>query len=545
MLRALAGLAESPGAGAVLTQKMLADAGIAAMRGVPASETPALVPPSFALSAELSRGASADAGAAAALGPASAGFPFECARDFHTAFATGATTPVEVAERALAWTRESDALTPAMRVFIAQRADDVMAQAEASQHRWSRGEPIGPFDGVPIAVKDELDQAGYPTTVGTRFLGRDVATADATAVARLRAAGAVLLGKANMHEIGLGVTGLNPHHGAARNPYHPDRATGGSSSGPAAAVAMGLGPVALGADGGGSIRIPASLCGLVGLKPTYGRVSEHGAAPLCWSVAHIGPIGGCIADVAAAYALIAGPDPLDPHTQGQPAVHLEGLGSGDLKGLRIGVYAPWFEHAEQAVVASCQRALDALLARGAERVDVVVPELGLLRAVHLVTIVGEMAGAHMTAYDAHRKEYGADTRLNLALGRKLTAADYVHAQRHRVRLAGHFERILREVDVLVTPTTGRTAPVLASDAIGSGEANLEMTDQIMRFAPAANLTGLPALSVPCGYDGSGLPIGIQLLGRAFDEARLLQVGRALEESTPRMAPRVHRRLLVS
>jgi Asp-tRNA(Asn)/Glu-tRNA(Gln) amidotransferase A subunit family amidase len=227
-----------------------------------------------------------------------------------------------VAERALA--AIADSQQNGLSIFVAWEQADLLAQATASAQRLREGRPLSPLDGVPVAVKDELDLRGFGTSVGTRFLGKQPAAEDSTAVARLRAAGALLLGKVNMHEIGIGVTGQNPHHGTVRNPYDPQRHTGGSSSGSAAAVAAGFCPIAIGADGGGSIRIPASLCGVVGLKPTYGRVSETGAAPLDWSVAHIGPLGATARDVALGYAAIAGLTG-DPNTLHQPALTLEAL----------------------------------------------------------------------------------------------------------------------------------------------------------------------------------------------------------------------------
>ncbi|MDP6944677.1 MAG: amidase, partial [Myxococcota bacterium] len=295
-------------------------------------------------------------------GPAAEGFQFTTVADYALAYRQGDATPLDVAQRVLDATRASEASDPAMRLFIAQDNDDVLAQARAATERHKRGVPISGFDGVPVAVKDEVDMTPYPTTVGTRFLGRLTASNDATVVSRLRKAGAVLIGKANMHELGLGVTGINPHHGAARNPYDPSRVTGGSSSGSAATVAAGLCPVAIGADGGGSIRIPASLCGVVGLKPTFGRISEHGAAPLCWSVAHLGPIAATARDAAAAYALMAGPDPADPHTARQPAVHLQGFDRESLEGVHLGIYRPWFEHADAAVVTACKEGVRRLQA---------------------------------------------------------------------------------------------------------------------------------------------------------------------------------------
>ena len=549
LLRFLTAIIESPLTGKLLSKKLLTDAGIIALRSVPAAEALGVntdfpgVPGPDALSGS---GPELDASVFDTEWPAVGGdFQFETADDFRRAYRDGRTTPVEVARRVLAWTAATEAMDPRMRVFIAQDEPDVMALAEASAKRWADGAPLTALDGVPVAIKDELDQRGYPTTVGTRFLGTSPATQDATPVARLRAAGAVLIGKTNMHEIGMGVTGLNPHHGACRNPYDPAHATGGSSSGPAAAVAAGLCPVAIGADGGGSIRIPAALCGIVGLKPTFGRVSEHGAAPLCWSVAHVGPMAATVRDTALGYALVAGPDPADPNTLRQPAPNLLGFGDTDLSGVTIGLYPEWFEHATPDVVAACRAAVAALEAAGATVREVDIPELGLLRAAHLVTIVSEMASAHAKYLPTHRKDYGLDTRLNMALARALKATDYVHAQRLRRRLCGHFDSVLEDVDVLVTPATARTAPALPADALQSGESNLEVTEQIMRFSAPANLTGLPGLSVPAGYDAAGLPIGLQIMGRHWDEALLLRLGLVVEQAVNRRAPKVHRRLLAA
>lgn len=550
LLRTFVTLVESGATSALLSGKLFRDAGFEALRNLPADEPLDPRHPVFHCfprhegdpQADAQR---RDAAALAARLPAAPteGFAFETVADFVAAYRSKHTDPLAVAERALAMVAETEQQEPAMRIFIAQHRDEVLGQAEASAARWQAGAPMGPLDGVPVAIKDEVDMAGYPTTVGTRFLGVEPASADAETVARLRAAGALLLGKANMHEIGLGVTGLNPHHGAARNPYDPARATGGSSSGPAAAVASGLCPLALGADGGGSIRIPASLCGLVGLKPTYGRVSEHGAAPLCWSVAHLGPIGATVRDVALGYAVLAGPDPKDATSLLQPAADFSGLERRDLGGLRLGFYPAWLESAEPVVVERTRTLLRALEHAGAELREVEIPELGVLRTVHFVTIISEMATAHAQHYREHRRDYGLDTRLNLALARKLAAFDYLHAQRHRARLCRHFARVLAEVDAIVTPTTGRTAPELPVDALQTGESNLALTEQIMRFAPAANLTGLPAITVPSGYDEQGLPIGLHVIGRAWQENVLLRIAAAAEQQLVRQAPRVHLRYL--
>lgn len=545
LLKLLNTLMATPGVRTLLTHKLLGDAGILSMRQQECNEPMPAQHPVFDAASKAPQGPECDFAnlVSSAENRTSDAFRFLSVSDYERAYREKSTTPEEVAERLIAFTRETEAASPALRVFIAQNESDIRNQARESAERWRRGAPRSVFDGVPVPVKDELDQAGYPTTVGTKFLGKQNAAEDSTVVARLRNAGALLVGKTNMHEIGMGVTGLNPNHGSARNPYDTTRATGGSSSGSAAAVAAGFGPFAVGADGGGSIRIPASLCGLVGLKATYGRVSEFGAAPLCWSVAHVGPLAASARDAALGYALMAGPDPRDPNTLHQPAAHLNGFESESLKGVRIGVYKPWFEDAAPEVVASCRSLVDAYVSHGAQIVEVEIPEIGLMRTVHLVTIVSEMASSHLSLFEKHASEYGLDTRLNLALARQFRAFDYIQAQRLRVRLQRHFDEALTKCDVLVTPTTGCTAPTLAVDALETGESNLPLFYEIMRFAPAANLTGYPAISVPAGYDAAGLPIGLQAMGRPWEEHLLLQLAQVGEPFVKRTRPQVFCSLL--
>lgn len=542
LLRLLARLVESPLTGALLGGKILSDAGVTAVRDLATDELLQLSPelPS-ARGAELEihglpEEISLEHGVPSQT-PAE-GFQFASAERYRASYMTGETDPREVVERFLRTVEEWDGREPAMRIFISQDPDDLRRQGEASAKRWASGTPLSPLDGVPVAVKDEMDQRGYGTTLGTSFLGADTVEEDAEPVRRLREAGALLVGKANMHEIGIGVSGLNPHHGTARNPYNPAHWTGGSSSGSGAAVGSNLCPIALGADGGGSIRIPAALCGVVGLKPTWGRVSERGVPGLCWSVGHAGPLGATVGDIALAYAAIAGVDPRDPRTIHQPPPTLDGLTDGDLDGLRVGVFRPWFEDADPQIVAACDAALETLVASGARVVDVSIPELALLRSVHVVTILAEMAASQLIQLERNPGVYGAETRLNLALARRLRADDYVHVQRHRVRLTAHFTRALSQVDVLATPTTGCTAPVVRGDSLKTGESDLITSDQVMRFAPAANVTGLPTLSVPVGCDKSGLPMGLQLMGRPWEEAKLLRMGRVVEANTVRPPPAV-------
>ncbi|MBU0703876.1 MAG: amidase, partial [Chloroflexi bacterium] len=275
-LRLFVALLESPLRG-LLIPSLLDSAGISRLREQRIDEPPVMCPLRITGEPVSQAGSVPQAewpGPPARPGP---GFRFATAHDYARAYREGKTTPDQVARKVLAAIEASNSADPPLRAIIAVEREDVLKQAAAATKRIQEGRALSIFDGVPVAVKDEVDMAPYPTTVGTAFLGKSPAAEDSTVVARMRAAGALLIGKANMHEIGIGVTGLNPHHGTTRNPYNPAHYSGGSSSGPGAAVASGFCPVAIGADGGGSIRIPSSFCGLVGLKPTFGRVSEFGA----------------------------------------------------------------------------------------------------------------------------------------------------------------------------------------------------------------------------------------------------------------------------
>ncbi|WP_457638505.1 amidase [Oceanithermus sp.] len=545
-LRAFAAALDGRITGPGLVKKLMADAGVprlAELKDLPAPLflplAPAPEPAPAAgekkqrltsrLVAIFRREPSSTAPSTPPAGPA----PFRNSADFAAAYKSGRLSPEEVAERFLAAYAR---FNPQIRAFIAVNPDDVRAQAAASAMRWRRGEPLGPLDGVPVAVKDEFDVAGYPTTVGTAFL-KDVAGEDATAVARLRAAGALIVGKANMHELGANPTGHNPHHGHARNPYDPARDTGGSSSGPAAAVASGLVPLALGADAGGSIRVPAALTGVYGLKATFGGVSEYGAYPVCWSVAHVGPLGASAYDVALAHRLIAGPDPKDPHTASAPVPEEPNWGREDLAGLKVGVWPTWFDHAEDEVVAAARAALARLEAAGAEVVEFELPGLDDARIAHAVTVLVEM-GRSFQRTQEHWRALAPATRINLKIGQSAAGADYVAAQQVRALMVAALDEVLQRVDLIATPTTAVPAPLIPKAAETDGISDLGTVTKLMRFIFLTNLTGHPSLSLPAGYTEAGLPVGLQLISRAWGERTLLEAAWALERTTERRRPRV-------
>jgi Asp-tRNA(Asn)/Glu-tRNA(Gln) amidotransferase A subunit family amidase len=297
--------------------------------------------------------------------------------------------------------------------------------------------------------------------------------------------------------------------------------------------------VALGADGGGSIRIPAALCGLVGLKSTFGRISEYGAAPLCWTVAHLGPLAGSAADAALMYAVIAGADSQDPNTQYQPAPSLADFGNMDLRGLKLGVYREWFNHATPEIVAVCEAMLKNFVSMGAEVREIEIPDLDLTRVAHVITILGEMATAMQPFYEKHRRDFGLDVRVNLAIGRAFNSRDYVQAQQMRTRAMRNFANVLADVDVIVSPATAVTAPLIPADAVADGESDLSVVTELMRYVFPGNLTGLPAISFPVGYDSKGLPIGMQMMGRAWNEHTLLRLANAAETATEKKKPQAY------
>jgi Asp-tRNA(Asn)/Glu-tRNA(Gln) amidotransferase A subunit family amidase len=470
--------------------------------------------------------------------------PFASISDYARAYRAGSTSPEEVATAVLAAIADADDDPRPLRAFRAIDRDDIMAQAQAAAERFRGGNPLSFLDGVPVAVKDEVDQVPYGTTVGTKFLGQEPAAVDSTVVTRLRAAGALLIGKTNMHEIGINPDGFNGHYGIVRNPYRLSCHAGGSSNGSAVAVTAGFCPVAIGADGGGSIRIPAALNGMIGLKATFGRISELGAAPLTWTMGHLGPIGATVTDVALVYALIAGPDKLDPNTQHQPPVSLQDWNKTDLKGLTLGIYWPWFEHAAEPIVKSCREMAERLAEMGATIREIDIPELDEMRVAQVITILAEMA-SNMERYSDHWPELSPPTRVNLTLGKATTSFDYLQAQRVRTRAIATFRRVFSEVDVVLTPATAVTAPTVPDNCENDGWSDLSSVTELMRFAFPGNLTGLPAIAFPTGYDSQGLPIGMQAMGRPWEEHVLIRVAYAAEQVLTRRRPPVFYDILPS
>ncbi|XP_023554664.1 fatty acid amide hydrolase [Cucurbita pepo subsp. pepo] len=458
-------------------------------------------------------------------------------RDYAHAYRSRHTTPSMVAEHIISIIQEFNHRKPAAPLLISFDPEEVMKQAAASTQRFEEGNPLSILDGIFIAIKDDIDCYPHPTKGASTWMHevRSVEK-DADSVSRLRRCGVIFVGKANMHELGMGTTGNNPNYGTTRNPHAPDRYTGGSSSGPAAIVASGICSAALGTDGGGSVRIPSSLCGVVGLKTTYGRTSIKGSLCDSGTVEIIGPIASSVEDIMLVYAAILGSTPEDKISLKPAPPCLPILSSHDnlniLGSLRLGKYSPWFNDVFSTDISEKSEDILELLMKthGCETVEVVVPELLEMRTAHLVSIGSEfLASMNPDCEDGKGKRLTYDSRTSSALFRSFTASDYVAAQCLRRRIMHHHMEIFKKVDVIVTPTTGMTAPLIPPSAHKYGETDMPVTGYLMRFIIAANLIGLPAISVPIGYDKQGLPIGLQLIGRPWGEATILRLASAIEE----------------
>ncbi|KAL9321336.1 hypothetical protein ACSQ67_013175 [Phaseolus vulgaris] len=466
-----------------------------------------------------------------------ASFRYWKIRDYAYAYRSRKVTPSLVAEHIISIIEKNGGNKPPTPLLISFVAEEVRKQAAASTQRFEAGNPLSILDGIFIAIKDDVDCYPYPSNGGSTWM-HEVRTVkkDAVCVSRLRSCGVIFVGKANMHEVGMGTTGNNPHYGTARNPHALDRYTGGSSSGSAAIVASGICSAALGTDGGGSVRIPSSLCGVVGLKTTYGRTSMEGSLCESGTVEIIGPIASSVEDVMLVYAAMLGASPANRISLRPSPPCLPTLSSNDhsnaLGSLRIGKYTPWFNDVDSTEISDkCEDALNLLLKEhGCEMIEIVIPELFEMQTAHVVSIGSEtLCSLNPDCEDGKNVKLAYDTRTSFALFRAFTAADYVAAQCLRRRNMYYHMEIFKKVDVIVTPTTGMTAPRIPPSALKSGETDMHTAANLMQFIVAGNLLGLPAISVPVGYDKEGLPIGLQIMGGPWAEATILRVASEVEK----------------
>ncbi len=428
----------------------------------------------------------------------------------------GAHTVRSLTEAALARAEE---IAP-LHAFITLQPDQALSRADALDDAapWARG----PLWGIPVVLKDNVAQAGVANRAGSHVLPDVPETADAPVAARLTAAGAVVIGRTNMHELAWGGTTDNPHHGACRNPWDPARNSAGSSGGTASAVAAGVAPLGIGTDTGGSVRLPCAVTNLTGLRPTIGRVPTAGVVPLCWTLDTVGPMGRSARDARAMFDVIADPaPPPDP-----------GTAPTALRGLRVGVLADYTFAVLQPGVAAATTALLATLAEhGAEVAEVALPDLDLMTDALIVVDAAEPSAIHATHVREHPERLGADVRAQLLAGFGFSAVDYLQAQRFRTHLAQHLARVWDAVDVLVMPTLPFTAPRVGERTVLLNGTKTDNLRANVRFTALPSLTGTPALSLPGGFDDDGLPIGMQLVAPSGRDSWLLDVGAAIQDVT--------------
>jgi len=431
-------------------------------------------------------------------------------------------SPVELTTAFLERIEEVDGR---LKSYVTLLADSAMEQARAAEAEVQRGEYRGPLHGIPIALKDLYDTAGVRTTAQSRVMEHRVPSHTSTAGERLSEAGAVLLGKLAMHEFALGGPETSLFE-QARNPWNLEYVTGGSSSGSGAAVAAGLCMGSLGSDTGGSIRGPASFCGIVGLKPTYGRVSRYGVVPLSWSLDHCGPMTWNVEDAAIMLQAIAGSDPLDLTASLEPVPDYSAALHQDVRGLKIGVPRHYFFDADSGVdqetTAAVDRAIGELEGLGAQVEEVRIPALENATTANMVTMFSEAFAYHEKNLARQPEKFGEQVRTPFLMGGLFTAADYIQAQRARSRLRREYVETLGNVDVLAMPTSFAPPSTF-------GEVDTLARLKLPSFTAPLNQAGAPAISVPCGFNKAGLPLGFQIAGKAFDEATVLRVAHAYEQ----------------
>ncbi len=445
----------------------------------------------------------------------------------------GEVSPVEVTEAALA---RAERLQPQLNSFITLLHDRALSQAREREAEIARGECRGPLHGIPIGIKDNIATAGIRTTVGTKVLADNVPEEDAHVVSRCESAGAIILGKENLEEFAAGATSNNPHYGPVHNPWGLDHIPGGSSGGGGANVAAGVTFASLGTDLGGSVRLPATFCGVVGLKQTFGRVSQRGLLVTSFNGDHIGPMTRSVSDSALVLQAIAGYDPLDPSTVPVPTPdYLERVGR-DLAGLTAGLPSNYyFDVVDAEVEASVRQAIAALEDLGVTVREVSLPSMEYVGALRAASLADGVV-THEPYLKERREDYGPDVLYRTLAGHFVLGRDYSKAMKVQRIIKEEYAAVLRDVDFLVTPTAPVAAPRIDAPYVTlQGESYRVRgpgSGMISRNTSPMNATGLPAISTPCGFNGQGLPIGVQFIGRPFEEGLLFQVADAYEKVSP-------------
>lgn len=431
-------------------------------------------------------------------------------------------SPRELAETCL---RQIERLNPTLNAFIT--VNDLETALQPYVHHLTVPAVVAnALRGIPLALKDLFDTADLRTTMGSKFFADRIPETDAFVVEKLRQAGAVILGKTNTHEIALGVTGVNPHFGTARNPWNIERITGGSSSGSAVAVATGMALGALGSDTGGSIRIPAALCGVVGLKPTYGRVSTRGVFPLSWNLDHVGPLTTSVRDAALMLQVISVYDPIDPASIKMLTGDYLGHLVDEIEGRRIALgVGEYIEDADPEVLEAVRQAVKVLESLGCRVSEVNLDWMREAAQANVTMMRADAAALHRDRLHEHPEMFGEDILFRLQQGEKTSSTEYALARRTQAEIKKRCEVFFESCDLLITPTTPVPAPFIA------GNNSVEQAGRLNRFTSSFNLTGLPAISVPCGFTKENLPIGLQIVSRPWADAKVLNAAYAFEQAT--------------
>jgi aspartyl-tRNA(Asn)/glutamyl-tRNA(Gln) amidotransferase subunit A len=434
-------------------------------------------------------------------------------------------SPVELLDACL---RRIELFGPALNAFITVTAESARLQAKRAEKEIAGGKYRGPLHGIPLSLKDLFWTRGIRTTAGSRILRKFVPEENAIVVDRLEEAGAVIVGKTNLHEFAYGATSVNPHYGPVRNPWNPGRISGGSSGGSAVSVVAALALGSLGTDTGGSIRIPAAACGCVGLKPTYGMVSLGGVIPLATSLDHVGPLARTVEDAALLLDVIADPD---------AGARQDGSGfSRELKkglsGLRAGMPMPYFfDRLQPEVRRSVLAAIEQMRKSGVEVREIKLKKTRDTRHLASEITLAEALVYHRRWLRTRAKEYGPDVRTRLLDGEKQLAVTYLEAQHARMAYAAEFAHALESLDILVMPTLPIVAPPVEAEDVAIGRSREDVRLALLSLTRPGNLSGLPAISIPCGFSSDGLPIGFQIMGRWWGETTVLRAARGYEQIT--------------
>lgn len=433
----------------------------------------------------------------------------------------GQVSPVELTKACL---ERIDQFDSRLHSFITLTPISALQQAHQAEIELSKGK-AGALRGIPCALKDLFETAGVRTTAGSKFFATYVPEKDCAAMEQIKSAGAVMLGKLNLHEIALGVTNENPHYGTCPNPWDKNHISGGSSGGAAVALAAGMCFGALGTDTGGSIRIPSSLCGVVGLKPTRGRVSVRGVIPLSWSLDHVGPMARCVRDVAILYRAIAGYDLSDPFSIKIPVRNVLAHLSDGVQGWRVALARDsYFNDVDPEVFSAVQQAAKVFEGLGAYVIETEFQGAGEAAQVNALITQSEAAAFHHERLTSHPENFGVDVLQRLETGAAFTSLEIIQARKAQAVLQRQFERFFEGYDILLTPATPIPAPSRGGDAVARAKS-------LTRFTAPFNLTGLPALALPCGFTSHGLPIGLQIVSSPWAEAKVLRAGYAFENAT--------------